>query len=194
MAQPFTPQQLCEIRERLIDSARRHALTTGAKKTSLDALTADAGISKSSFYRFFESKELLFLEVADRWEEEIIGMALSTLDGDPARSDRQRAADMIMTAFRAVHEMGVAHFLIEDLPQLLDKLPDARSGERYCSSSERIFTILKRAQIRFTVPDETVLAIIRMLYLSVLHIGQIGTDYFPALHALVEGAFIRLVA
>ena len=64
MAQPFSPQQRDAIREKLKESARKYAVSTGVKKTSLDMLTADAGISKSSFYRFYDSKELLFLEIA----------------------------------------------------------------------------------------------------------------------------------
>lgn len=76
MAQPFTPQQRDDIRARLFESARRHALSTGVRKTSLDALTADAGISKSSFYKFYESKELLFLEVAAHWESQVIDRAM----------------------------------------------------------------------------------------------------------------------
>ena len=48
MALPFTDEQRFQIRERLLQSARRHAIQTGVTKTSLDMLTSDAGISKSS--------------------------------------------------------------------------------------------------------------------------------------------------
>ena len=44
MAQPFSPQQRDAIREKLKESARKYAVSTGVKKTSLDMLTADAGI------------------------------------------------------------------------------------------------------------------------------------------------------
>ena len=67
MAQPFSSEQLSEIKRRLIESAKRHALSAGMKKTSLDALTADAGIAKSTFYKFYDCKEQLFLEIAGRW-------------------------------------------------------------------------------------------------------------------------------
>ena len=72
MALPFTAEQRDAIRERLLSSARRHALDPGFKKTSLDMLTAEAGISKSSFYKFFDSKELLFLQISREWEEQIL--------------------------------------------------------------------------------------------------------------------------
>ena len=45
MAQPFSPQQRDAIREKLKESARKYAVSTGVKKTSLDMLTADAGLS-----------------------------------------------------------------------------------------------------------------------------------------------------
>ena len=41
MAQPFSPKQRDAIRERLKESARKYAVSTGVKKTSLDMLTAD---------------------------------------------------------------------------------------------------------------------------------------------------------
>ena len=79
MAQPFSPQQRDAIREKLKESARKYAVSTGVKKTSLDMLTADAGISKSSFYKFYDSKELLFLEIAADWESQIIAAVNESL-------------------------------------------------------------------------------------------------------------------
>ena len=56
MALPFTEQQRSAIRQKLFESAQRHALSDGVQRTSLDTLTSEAGISKSSFYKFYESK------------------------------------------------------------------------------------------------------------------------------------------
>ena len=67
MAQPFSPEQRDAIRARLLESARQHIVSDGVKKTSLDMLTSDAGISKSSFYKFYDSKEQLFLTIAAEW-------------------------------------------------------------------------------------------------------------------------------
>ena len=91
MAQPFSSEQLGEIKRRLIESAKRHALSTGMKKTSLDALTADAGIAKSTFYKFYDCKEQLFLEIAGRWEADIIASALNALRECAGRSSKRRA-------------------------------------------------------------------------------------------------------
>lgn len=118
MAQPFSPQQRDAIREKLKESARKYAVSTGVKKTSLDMLTADAGISKSSFYKFYDSKELLFLEIAADWESQIIAAVNESLESSIGMDDKRRAANMVYTAFETIHNLGIIRFLCEDLPEL----------------------------------------------------------------------------
>ena len=196
MAQPFSPKQRDAIREKLKESARKYAVTTGVKKTSLDMLTADAGISKSSFYKFYDSKELLFLEIAADWEAQVIAAVDESLKRDAAAGldDKRRSANMVYTAFETIHNLGIIRFLCEDLPELAQFIPEKEARMHYLSSAQGIFDMLHRAEIHFTQPDEIVLAAIRILYLSIMHINQIGADFFPSLHLLVVGACKELVA
>lgn len=196
MAQPFSPQQRDAIREKLKESARKYAVSTGVKKTSLDMLTADAGISKSSFYKFYDSKELLFLEIAADWESQIIAAVNESLTKDAAAGldDKRRSANSVYTAFTTIHTLGICNFLCDDLPELARFIPEEDARTHYLSSAQGIFDMLRRAKIHFSQSDETVLAAIRILYLSIININRIGTDFFPALHLLVIGACEELVA
>lgn len=196
MAQPFSPQQRDAIREKLKESARKYAVSTGVKKTSLDMLTADAGISKSSFYKFYDSKELLFLEIAADWESQIIAAVNESLTKDAAAGldDKRRSANSVYAAFTTIHAFGICNFLCDDLPELARFIPEEDARTHYLSSAQGIFDMLRRAKIHFSQSDETVLAAIRILYLSIININRIGTDFFPALHLLVIGACEELVA
>ena len=196
MAQPFSPQQRDTIREKLKESARKYAVSTGVKKTSLDMLTADAGISKSSFYKFYDSKELLFLEIAADWESQIIAAVNESLTKDAAAGldDKRRSANLVYAAFTTIHALGICNFLCDDLPELARFIPEEDARTHYLSSAQGIFDMLRRAKIHFSQSDETVLAAIRILYLSIININRIGTDFFPALHLLVIGACEKLVA
>lgn len=194
MALPFTEARRDEIRMRLYESACRYALSTGVKKTSLDMLTADAGIAKSSFYKFFESKEQLFLMVAAGWEEKILACGTRALEESCGGSNKSRAAAFVYAVFEAIHQLGIARFLREDLPYLNEFAPQLLTREHCMDSADGIFDQLRHAQITFTVPDETVLSVIRLLYLSILHIGDLGSAFFPALRELVVSACDRLVA
>ena len=194
MAQPFSPQQRDAIREKLKESARKYAVSIGFKKTSLDMLTADAGISKSSFYKFYDSKEMLFLEIAADWEAQVIAVVNESLQRDVGLDDKHRAANMVYTAFTTIHALGICNFLCDDLPELARFIPEEDARTHYLSSAQGIFDMLRRAEIHFSQPDEIVLAAIRILYLSIININRIGTDFFPALHLLVIGACEELVA
>lgn len=194
MALPFTPEQMNGIRQKLYESAQRHARDTGVKKTSLDMLTADAGISKSSFYKFYESKELLFLEVAADWETQILSTAAKTLSSRSSMSNKARAAAFVYAVFETIHHLGIARFLREDLPHLSSMMPETEAREHCLTSARSIFCSLCEAQIRFTAPEETVLSVIQFLYLSILNTGNLGDGFLIALQTLVQSACDRLVA
>lgn len=192
MAQPFTVQQREAIRASLLESARRHAIDDGPEKTSLDTLTSEAGISKSSFYKFYDSKELLFLEVAARWEQQVLQKAVDTLSRSDLNS-KERAAAMVLACFEEIHRLGIARFLREDLPQLAAIIPGQEAKAHYLASSRSIFEALRAAGIRFAAPDDVVLSVIQVLYLSILNIQDIGEAFFPSLRVLVQSACDKLV-
>lgn len=194
MAQPFTPEQRSAIRERLLASARRHAIDGGPEKTSLETLTSEAGISKSSFYKFFDSKEALFLEVAAQWEQYILCHIIETFERTQGDS-KTRVASMVIALFGEIQRMGIARFLREDLPALTSSQRESDRKTHFLSSSRRIFDELRRVddKMRFTTDDSVVLSVIELLYLSILNIGDVGETYFPALCTLVQGACDRLI-
>ena len=61
----FSEEENTKIRRSLLAEARSRALTVGMRKTSVEELTAAVGISKGSFYKYFDSKELLFFAVLE---------------------------------------------------------------------------------------------------------------------------------
>lgn len=56
----FTDYETEQLRKALLKETRHCAVTLGMKKTSVEQLTKAVGIAKGSFYRFYESKEMLF--------------------------------------------------------------------------------------------------------------------------------------
>ena len=57
----FTDYETEQLRKALLRETRHCAVTLGMKKTSVEQLTKAVGIAKGSFYKFYESKEMLFL-------------------------------------------------------------------------------------------------------------------------------------
>lgn len=63
MARAFTDEERTKARASLLAEGRRLFIGGGFKALSLSVLTDAAGIAKTSFYRFFESKEELVLDL-----------------------------------------------------------------------------------------------------------------------------------
>ena len=72
------------IRKDLIREARRCGVTVGMRKTSVEQLTEAVGISKGSFYKFFDSKELLFFAVLEDIHTECFTAAQKSLQENAA--------------------------------------------------------------------------------------------------------------
>ena len=67
----FTELEKEKIREELLKVAYRFFIDKGFKNTSLEDITSSVGIAKSSFYIFFESKEILYMELLAHEGEQI---------------------------------------------------------------------------------------------------------------------------
>lgn len=67
----FTELEKEKIREELLKVAYRFFIDKGFKSTSLEDITSSVGIAKSSFYIFFESKEMLYMELLAHEGEQI---------------------------------------------------------------------------------------------------------------------------
>ena len=69
MSRPLNDHEA--IRQQLMDAAEEMVRTRGAINLSLTEVTAACGMSQSSFYRYFASKEAFFEAIAGRWFEEL---------------------------------------------------------------------------------------------------------------------------
>ena len=67
----FTGEEKERIRGVLLESGQRLFAAQGVRKTSLGELVAPAGIAKSTFYLFFDSKEALYLALMAREAGEV---------------------------------------------------------------------------------------------------------------------------
>jgi AcrR family transcriptional regulator len=71
MPKAFTQSQKDQVKLNLLKKGREFFIKYGLKRTSVDDLVRAAGIAKGSFYRFFESKEALFMAVHEASEEKL---------------------------------------------------------------------------------------------------------------------------
>ena len=184
----FTEEQNETIRRDLIREARCCGVTVGMRKTSVEQLTEAVGISKGSFYKFFDSKELLFFAVLEDIHTECFAAAQKSLQENAAIDPASRTAAAILAACRWLSETKAFVFIENDAEFLLHRLPEEVKTAHYHDDETHIRLLLEKYGL---VPKRGIslaAATVRGLILTVSHKEQIGGLYPQVLEALVYGA------
>ncbi|MCE5342260.1 MAG: TetR/AcrR family transcriptional regulator [Eubacteriales bacterium] len=193
MAVSFSDKEKAGIVAALRQAAGRHAARKGMRKTTVDELAMEAGISKGAFYKFYPSKEHLFLDVLEQRQTEISRRVQLALGQNPASSARLRAAVMLKTAWRAMREQSLAGFYQDDVPFILRKLPEKLLREHYRSNEDLIRSLMGQAGVTLVVPESEAYAAVRILLFSLLTAQQVGPSYPAAMDALIDGACVHMI-
>lgn len=120
----FTDYETEQLRKALLKETRRCAVTLGMKKTSVDQLTKAIGIAKGSFYKFYESKEMLFFAVLENIHTELYGVADRALGEADSLPPSERAAKAVLAVCRRLSDTGDMIFIENDAKLLLQRLPE----------------------------------------------------------------------
>lgn len=184
----FTEEQNETIRRDLIREARCCGVTVGMRKTSVEQLTEAVGISKGSFYKFFDSKELLFFAVLEDIHTECFAAAQKSLQENAAVAPADRAAAAILAACRWLSETKAFVFIENDAEFLLHRLPEEVKTARYHDDETHIRLLLEKYDLAPNRGISLAAATVRGLILTVSHKEQIGELYPQVLETLVYGA------
>lgn len=85
-------------RQRLVDAAVRRFYRDGFRNVGIDQVLADVGISKTAFYKHFESKEdlmLAALEAQNRWLQETFRQMVQERGGPSAHGQLRALFDVV---------------------------------------------------------------------------------------------------
>ena len=184
----FTEDQNETIRRDLIREARRCGVTIGMKKTSVEQLTRAVGIAKGSFYKFYESKEMLFFAVLESVHSELYGVADQALHRNGGLPTSERAAEAVLAVCRRLSDTGDMVFIENDAKLLLQRLPENVKNVHYHDDEAHIRQLLEKYDLVPKRGASLAAATVRGLILTVSHKEQIGELYPQVLETLVYGA------
>ncbi len=191
MAYGFTTEERQRIRLALRRQACACAVSPGMRKTTVEALTQAAGISKGAFYLFYPSKELLFLEVLEELHTLVYGRMAEQIREHPELPAQRRLSQAVLSACDALESSGMLPFWENDVPALIQKIPEDILARQYHADSVHI-----RDALRPVLADEERLdlaaAAVQSLMLTLTHRRQIGPLYSQVLRITAEGLFREL--
>jgi AcrR family transcriptional regulator len=181
MPKGFTEHEKELIRKRLLEQGYKQFSVYGLKKTNVEALAEASGISKGAFYLFYESKEVLFMDVIELAEERFRQEVLAVIDL-PGPSPRVRLFAVLKKAFSLLETIPILQFVTgSDYDLLLRRTPSEKLEEHM--ASDRVFigeliTRCKNAGIPIRVRSEELSGLLYPLVLTILHEDDFGPYKF----------------
>lgn len=188
----FSEEENTKIRRSLLAEARSRALTVGMRKTSVEELTAAVGISKGSFYKYFDSKELLFFEVLEELHSELYAVAKEALMANSSLAASERATEALLAVCRRLSQTGAMRFIESDAELILRRIPEAVKAGHYHDDEAHVCELLREGGFAPKGGAELAVATVRGLILTVSHRDEIGEKYPEVLRILIRGAMNEL--
>src|SRR5512136_3106651 len=181
MPKGFTELEKELIRKRLIEQGYKRFSTYGLKKTNIEELAEAAKISKGAFYLFYESKEALFMDVAElaeqRYRQEILA-AISL----PGPTPRARLLVVFKKAIDLLKTIPILQFFTgSDFDLLFRKVPAEKLQEHLASDRmffEELVTRCQDAGIPIRAQPEEISGLLYPLVLSIMHEDDLSLNNF----------------
>lgn len=172
MSRAFTEYENELIRKRLLEQGYKLFSIYGLKKTSIEEIAKATGISKGTFYKFFDSKEALFLGVIEQAENRIRQRILDVIDL-PGPSGRARLFAVLKQAYSLFREIPILQFVTGiDYDLLFRRIPPEKLQEHMANDwafIEKLVTHCREAGIPILVSPQQVVEMLYPLALSIMH-------------------------
>jgi AcrR family transcriptional regulator len=181
MPRGFTELEKELIRKRLIEQGYKWFSAYGLKKTNIAELAEAAKISKGAFYLFYESKEALFMDVAELAEQRYRQEILAAIDL-PGLTPRARLLVVFKKAIDLLKKIPILQFFTSsDYDLLFRKVPAEKLQEHLASDRmffEELVTHCRNADIPIRARPEEISSLLYPLVLAIMHEDDLSLNNF----------------
>ncbi len=191
MPKTFNQQESEQIRKTLMIKGQGLFSTVGLRKTTVDDLVKSAGIAKGSFYKFFPSKEILYLEILEEIETNIrASMAASNLKGKELSKESLKAflSDIVTSIDK--NPIILKMFDERALELIMRKIPQERI-EKHMENDSKWFSGLfmdwQSEGYLLNTDEDVFSALFRSIFILFTQKEAIGKDLFlPTMDLLFD--------
>jgi AcrR family transcriptional regulator len=194
MVTAFSNDEKELITRKLSDVAQVCLLKYGVKKTTVDQIVQMAGISKGSFYNFYSGKEALFFKVLEEYQRSIIDDLANKLRKEN-KIGIEEFTEMIYELYQNVRQSFIMNIIKgQEMEYLMRKLPKEIIINHHSVDdilAQKLFSYMK---IKDGISIDVVTASLRAIFMSMLHIEEIGEkDFDEVLKLLIRGLAQQII-
>ncbi len=194
MPPAFSAEERARITGLLLDNGRRLFTSQGLRKTSLEDLVAGAGIAKSTFYVFFDSKEALYLELMLAQMAEVKRKVIddALLGGPDIRAGLRRFLHATLAELESNPLYGRLMTHPEEMDAVIRKLDPARVTQAQENPVTALAAFLAQHDEDLVDADPAVIiGVLQAVLLLPMHRDRLAT---PDLYPKILDLLIDIVA
>ena len=185
MARAFNDDEKEEIRQSLITEFTKLLEHHSIQKISIDDLIDRAGISKGSFYLFYESKEWLFVDVVNSVQMKIVESVL-----DLAKEDLP-ATDKLKNILRELINQFSLYPWLQKLTSIeyeknIRRLPTEVREELLSSDVSDLTRIFDLMEFKPKVDLNVIAGAVQIILCSMINKEHFGEYYQSSLDLLID--------
>lgn len=160
----FSDTEKENIKQKLLSEGERLFVAHGLKKVTIDELVEAASIAKATFYTFYESKEILYLDILQGIQKAIFDELNKLLNSNGAFHSKDR----VRQVFGKMTELMMHYPILSQVDGaiadiILRKVPKERM-QSYFQQNLDAAQSLHDHGVRFTCPVKTASTIFQALY------------------------------
>lgn len=180
----FSETEKKNIQERLLINCEESWARLGYKKTSVDDLCRKAGISKGSFYLFYESKEELFCAVMIEVQKRLITITRNTLGLSPRKKDLAKALQVVYREYVKIpfiRETKSADFIA-----FINRLSPKNLQELENHGRYDLKEIIKSTGLTYKIEEEKALSALSFVSNSLQDDEQLSWDALETFDFIID--------
>ncbi|MDP4093781.1 MAG: TetR/AcrR family transcriptional regulator [Bacillota bacterium] len=183
MTKSFNEYEKEIIRQKLLESCEESWGRYGYKKTNVAELCKMAGISTGAFYMFYESKEMLFIDVFNKVEESFNTSLEQLMPENPTKYDFAR---VFKTLFHELEKIPWFLNIHNDFDLLLRKFPPDYVTENFSHDITNISSIVERYHFKPKISIELITSMTYIILLSVQSRSLSDNHYSEAIDLMID--------
>ncbi|HHT68971.1 MAG TPA: TetR/AcrR family transcriptional regulator [Firmicutes bacterium] len=194
MATAFSDQERELIKAALNEAAKDCLRQYGVRKTTVDELIHRTGISKGSFYNFYDSKEALIFHVLEEYQMSLINELLVELE-----ESEQLGVDTFTELVYGLYQKVSDSFIMtiiknQEFDVLMRKIPQERVDEHHLLDNLFTEQVMSFFKMKDTIKVDLVSTSLRNLFMSMVHKEEVGEEnYAAALKLLIRGLALQII-
>lgn len=190
----FGEQEKVRIKQCLLEEGERLFTTYGLKKVTIDDIVKAVNIAKASFYKFYEGKEYLFLDIAQKEQKEIFDALEGVLIDSKTKPDRERVKLVFFNMSGLMRRYPLLTGIDRETVETIARKVSPQRLKEYSIQGFDAVKTMEKYGIEFRYDTQVVSQLFQALYQSWVTLqGQSDEVQEQVINIMLEGIINQII-